>query len=501
MDFVEKTDWQDTPSTATPITSAELLRMEAGIAEGARSASETLTGNVELATPAEMTAGSDLSRVPAVKRVADYVIAYVASVVSAATETSSGVVELATAAEMTAGTDLVRATSPKRVKDYVTSALSSLPGTAAATETLAGIVELATAAEMTAGTDLTRAPSVKRVFDYVASALTGKADKSGSVKQFADVSDTSFVEGDVPMFRSATSSLEPTDLDSNFAGLDSNLRLAPSAFPQFYVPTVIIEEGDVPPGTFPAYGLVGKLPAAASLIPTLFDVTSVRAANNVVCTLPETVAIGEYVGFSVAFSAEAPIDHISAAFGGTGPGAGLFDFGTVSIPNTTSGVLNGFVKVTTAAAAGSLITFTARDVANAAINRVHLIAAIYRLPNLVTSVPRDQQAISGGASSSVLTSIGATIGTNTAQPSEVVIGSASTSSGAAPNTRDIAGTNGWQTLANHQSDNGASGRRLYVGYRVLTTVGQPSLTTTVTLSGTATQTGAWAAKLDTFKGI
>lgn len=464
MAFVEKTNWEDDPSTATPITAAELLRMEAGITEGVRSATETQTGNVELASPAEMTAGSDLTLVPAVKRVADYVTARLASVpgLAAATETLAGVVELATAAEMTTGTDLTRAPSVARIAAYVTSAISALSGT-------------------------------------VNTALSGKADKTGSWNQFADVADTPYVDGDTPMFSSGV--LEPTDLSVNFAGLDAALRLDPANFPQWYTPIIIIEEGTVPPGTFPAYGLVGKLPAAASLIPTLFDVTSVRAANNVVLTLPEAVAIDDYVGFSIAFSAEAPVDHISAAFGGTGAGAGLFDFGNLSIPNTSAGVLNGFVKLTTAASSGSTITFTARDVANAAINRVHLIAAMYRLPNLSTSPPRDQQAVSGGNSTATLTAIGATIGTNTAQPSEIAIGAAVNSSGTAPNTRDIAGTNGWQTIANHQSDNGASGRRLYVGYRVLTSVGQPTFTTSVTLSGTATQTGQWAAKLDTFKGI
>jgi hypothetical protein len=283
--------------------------------------------------------------------------------------------------------------------------------------------------------------------------------------------------------------------------LDGALRLEPSAFPQFYVPTIIIPEGDVPPGTFPSYGLVGKLPAAASLIPTLLAVGSVRAANNVPLTLPEALAVGDYVGFSVAWENSAPFDHISAAFGGTGPGAGTFDFGSLSLPNTTAGVLNGFVKVTSAASLGSLITFTARDASNAAINRTHLIAAIYRLPNLVSTSPRDQQNVGGGNSSATLSAVTAAITVDTVQPSEVAIGSANISAGTAPNTRDISGTGVWATIANHLSDNGASSRRLYVGYDVLTAIGRPVLTTLVSLSGTATQTGTWAAKIDSFKGI
>lgn len=77
MVFVPKTDWQDSPSTATPITAAHLIRIENGIAEGARDATETLPGNVELATATEMTTGTDLTRVPSVKRVADYVAAVI----------------------------------------------------------------------------------------------------------------------------------------------------------------------------------------------------------------------------------------------------------------------------------------------------------------------------------------------------------------------------------------------------------------------------------------
>lgn len=79
MVFVPKLDWQDSPSTTTPITAAQLIRIEQGVAEGARQASETQTGNVELATAAEMTTGTDLTRVPSVKRVVDYIASVVVS--------------------------------------------------------------------------------------------------------------------------------------------------------------------------------------------------------------------------------------------------------------------------------------------------------------------------------------------------------------------------------------------------------------------------------------
>lgn len=68
-------DWQDFPSTSTPITAAALEQIEEGIVQASRAASQTQDGNVELATSAEMNAGTDTARVPSVKTVADYVIA------------------------------------------------------------------------------------------------------------------------------------------------------------------------------------------------------------------------------------------------------------------------------------------------------------------------------------------------------------------------------------------------------------------------------------------
>ncbi len=64
---------------------------------------------------------------------------------SQATETAQGLVELATAAEVQAGTDTQRAVTPAR--------LASLT----ATETLRGLVELATSVEVQTGTDTLRA--------------------------------------------------------------------------------------------------------------------------------------------------------------------------------------------------------------------------------------------------------------------------------------------------------------------------------------------------------
>lgn len=131
MAFTPK-DWQDAPSTATPITSVELERIEAGVVEALRPATEAQTGNVELASATEMTAGTDTTRAPSVKRVADYVASSISTAIGSlpsatqATESASGIVELATSTEMTTGTDLARVPAVKRVADYVASAISAL---------------------------------------------------------------------------------------------------------------------------------------------------------------------------------------------------------------------------------------------------------------------------------------------------------------------------------------------------------------------------------------
>lgn len=98
-------------------------------------ATETTTGVVELATTAEVQAGTDSVRAVTPAGLA----------AKTATETRAGIVELATVAEVQTGTDTTRA---------VTTA--GLVGRTA-TETRAGIIELATAAEALEGTDTTRA--------------------------------------------------------------------------------------------------------------------------------------------------------------------------------------------------------------------------------------------------------------------------------------------------------------------------------------------------------
>ena len=102
-------------------------------------ATETQEGQAEIATQAEVTTGTDDSKIVTPLKLA--------TAVPAATEALAGKAELATQAEVNAGTDDKRIVTPLKLATAVP----------AATETKAGKVELATAAETTTGTDSTRA--------------------------------------------------------------------------------------------------------------------------------------------------------------------------------------------------------------------------------------------------------------------------------------------------------------------------------------------------------
>ena len=111
----------------------------AGLAARTPNASTTVKGQVELATAAEAVAGTDTQRA--------VTSAGLAARTPNASTTVKGQVELATAAEAVAGTDTQRA---------VTSA-GLAARTPNASTTVKGQVELATAAEAVAGTDTQRA--------------------------------------------------------------------------------------------------------------------------------------------------------------------------------------------------------------------------------------------------------------------------------------------------------------------------------------------------------
>ena len=106
-------------------------------------ASTTGKGVVQLATQAEVNAGTD-----ALKAVTAATLKqYVSDKAPDATTSAKGIVQLATQTEVTAGTDAVKAVTPATLKQYVSDKAPD------ASATVKGIIELATQAEVDTGTN------------------------------------------------------------------------------------------------------------------------------------------------------------------------------------------------------------------------------------------------------------------------------------------------------------------------------------------------------------
>ena len=106
-------------------------------------ASDTTPGLIQIATTAEVQAGTDTLKAVTPGRL----------VGRTATETRTGLVELATTAEAVAGTDTVRAVTPAGLQ----ASLAAIPAMPPASEATAGILRIATEAEVTTGTDDSKA--------------------------------------------------------------------------------------------------------------------------------------------------------------------------------------------------------------------------------------------------------------------------------------------------------------------------------------------------------
>lgn len=104
-------------------------------------ATSALPGVIQIATAAEVAAGTDVPKAITPAQLADKFSADYATI------TSAGFVELATTAEVAAGTNVSAVITPSTLHSYVS----------AATTASAGLLEIATTAETTTGTDTARA--------------------------------------------------------------------------------------------------------------------------------------------------------------------------------------------------------------------------------------------------------------------------------------------------------------------------------------------------------
>lgn len=138
-----------TPGTLTTATTNAVTATSHTHAITFPVASDTVSGIIELATDAEVQAGTDAVRAVTPAGLAS----------RTATETRTGIIELATDAEVQAGVDAVRAVTPAGLASRT------------ATETRTGVVELATRAEAVAGMDTTRAVTAAGVAAAILSAF------------------------------------------------------------------------------------------------------------------------------------------------------------------------------------------------------------------------------------------------------------------------------------------------------------------------------------------
>lgn len=495
------TVWEDEPSTVTPINATRLNNMEAGIVLGTQAASEVQAGNVELASAAELTAGTDLVRAVSPKRLADYITARLAALpgASAATESAAGIVELASAGEMTTGTDLTRVPSVKRVADYVTAQIAASGGAVAASETVAGIVELATAAELTAGTDLTRATSAKRVADYVTSAvsalaasvtasLAGKADVSGSISQFADVSNATPADQAVLAYDVDINAYDPVDLSDQYAPLGADARLATTAEPRFFVGTLVLNEGAAIPSDTPPSTIIFRRAVTASITPVLLGQNTANAAVTVAVTTTQQVEVGEYVliGWWASGEAPTPTTFPSVTIGG-GTGA----IGTVESYTTQQGSTNQsgilFAKCTTTIPVGRTITVTVDD------SRAEMGITVAKSSGLASTAVKDQN---GSGTAGASTAVSAVTAGATGQAQELGLFVAAFTN-TVDTQRTIAGTNGWTQIGATQNGHGANDRSGAFFYKELAAVA--TITATATISNGTAGNGGWAATIVTLK--
>lgn len=474
-------DWQDAPSTTTPILSTDLEHMEEGIYQASRSATEAQDGNVQLATPSEMTSlPASLTKVPAVERVKTYVAAQIAAAmatipgVASATETSSGVVELANTTEMTAGNDTLRVPAVAKVATYVTQAIN------------------ASAASINAA---------------LTSGLAAKADKAASLTQFSDVSDASPTDLAVLRYDGASAAYVPVQLGSLYAPVDAQGRIIESAEPQYYVPMKVINEGDSTLGV-PAQTVILSRSAAASLVPTFIGYKEGGSYNSMANTLSfittDDVEVGDYVIFAIGGGAEStlPIAHTV----GYGAGAAALTFGGIVASGTNAFAQQAFGKCTTRIPSGTTITVQNGGQTNNIYNRSQWMVGMAVAKNLAQTNPLAVSPNTGyGNASSPLTltlDIGTTSVANTLAIATFASnpGAIAQNPVAAPYQRSYAPGSGWTALGPYlKYANATTIRGMQMQYRIYPASGAISATQIVTDNGSYGNS-PWAAAGTVLKG-
>lgn len=327
----------------------------------------------------------------------------------------------------------------------------------------------------------------------------GTANITLDVKELASWSTDIPADGNVPRWDGDDEEYVPINLDDLYTKADSAGRLDPAAWQKYFVPMVIVNEGDQAPIDFPIGGLVFERPTPVSLVPTFAGSGFGNASGVTTLVFQNSVAlnVGEWIGIGVMVDASTATGALPTLVNTIVPTTGSWGTPTAGPTTFQSGTIQVnmlYAKVATLIPAGTNITLTLNQ------TRVHRAVILFKMPNLVATTPADATAVLAagsitGASPVAFTPIGPTA--VTAQASEVAIGLIGHNDSTTA-ARVVAGTNGWAVLAFVESDNGTTSRTVTVLYKVLAATGTQTLTANVAGDG---QTGAFAAVLTTFKGV
>lgn len=330
-------------------------------------------------------------------------------------------------------------------------------------------------------------------------SISGKADKAGSIGQFADVTDAAVPGGyEVPglIWDYGVSSLVWVDLAAVFASLDAG-RLRNSQRPKYNPDLTVIVQGDALPGDFGADvgGIWFEEAAAPSIVPVSHGANggiNVVAATGVTKATTSDINPGDWLAIPVGASGEATLPSTYTVTLAAGAVSGGFTTQTPAGQQAGSAQCDWIIgRCTTLIPSGTNVTVKANQ------NRVELLAGVISIPNLAN--PAIDQAAAGAGASSTTLNITTTATGTLAQPDEVallaVVGNVGN-----PVIRSYAETpgSGWIPLfAEFDAVAAGSARGLRAFYQLTSSTAAVQGKVTVTTSDG--QSGAFAMKLITLK--
>lgn len=328
-----------------------------------------------------------------------------------------------------------------------------------------------------------------------------KADITGSIKVFADVSDTSptGVGTEVLVWDPGTTRYVPTNLELVFASLGADNRLLASQRPKYNPDLVVILEGDAVPADAGAGGVGAVIfseAAAPSLVPASHGANggaNVVAATGITKATTADINVGDWVCICVGASGEAvtPVTYAVTLAAGAASG-GFAAQGTPSIQGTSTQCDWIIGRCTTLIPAGTNVTVKAN------VNRVELIIGVISVPNLLNPAIDKVSVDGAGGTSSDLTLDSNASGT-LAQADEVFLYALVFNSGL-PIIRSQearAGSLLTPLFAQFNASAAGSSRSLRAYYRVVSAT--TSIQGFVDITSTDGTSGAWSSKGITLK--